>query len=75
MPAYINHSPEELRVLDYAVGRKNALTNVPATTQASGIGATTGITGFGATPASDAFGQPAHLAAGGFQWDGSPYSN
>jgi nuclear pore complex protein Nup98-Nup96 len=54
MPAYQKYSPEELRVQDYNVGRKNANANVPA---AGGFGAATGATtGFGA--ANTTFGQP-----------------
>ncbi|KIM31732.1 hypothetical protein M408DRAFT_327183 [Serendipita vermifera MAFF 305830] len=46
MPAYINYSPEELRVQDYTVGRKNASSKVPAGSAATGFG-TTATTGFG----------------------------
>lgn len=57
MPAYINHSPEELRVQDYAVGRKNA--------SSTGFGGTVN-TGFGTTPTTTgAFGHAATPAAGG----------
>ncbi|PVF98109.1 hypothetical protein CPB86DRAFT_785111 [Serendipita vermifera] len=54
MPAYQKYSPEELRVQDYAVGRKTATSNVPG---ATGFGAAAPAqTGFGAT--NTTFGQP-----------------
>lgn len=60
MPAYINWSPEELRVQDYAVGRKTANSAVPG---ATGFGAAA-TTGFGAGGTTGGFGQPAAPTTG-----------
>lgn len=66
MPQYLKFSPEELRVQDYAVGRKNANSNVPAGPPAGGFGATTpATTGFGNTASTGGFGQPT-ATTGGF---------